>query len=103
MKKLKKSLFFLSLSLLAVPALAADEPSRLHDLFKREWEFRLKEDPLFATSVGRHEYDDRLPAETPADLQRRNTQDKAFLDELNAIDRARLAADDQVNYDIFKR
>src|SRR3954454_11209198 len=103
MKKLKKSLFFLSLSLLAVPALAADEASRLHDLFKREWEVRLKEDPLLATSVGRHEYDDRLPSATLADLQRQTGEAKAFLAELDAIDRAKLPAIDQVNYDIFKR
>src|SRR3954454_13524353 len=103
MKKLKKSLFFLSLSLLAVPALAADEASRLHDLFKREWEVRLKEDPLFDTSVGRHEYDDRLPSAALTDLQRENAETKAFLAELQGIDRAKLPAADQVNYDIFKR
>jgi uncharacterized protein (DUF885 family) len=96
-------LFCLSLSLLAVPAFAADEASRLHDLFKREWEVRLKENPLFATSVGRHEYDDRLPSATLADLQRENAETKTFLDELQGIDRARLSAADPVNYDIFKR
>jgi uncharacterized protein (DUF885 family) len=100
---MKRLLFLVSLSLLAVPALAADEASRLHDLFKREWEVRLKEDPLFATSVGRHEYDDRLPSATLADLQRENAETKAFLGELNGIDRAQLPAADQVNYDIFKR
>ncbi|HEY2290570.1 MAG TPA: DUF885 domain-containing protein [Thermoanaerobaculia bacterium] len=100
---MKRLFLCLSLSLLAVPALAADEASRLHDLFKREWEVRLKESPLFATSVGRHEYDDRLPSETLADLQRENTETRAFLDELQGIDRARLPAADQVNYDIFKR
>ncbi|HET9209933.1 MAG TPA: DUF885 domain-containing protein [Thermoanaerobaculia bacterium] len=100
---MKRLLFLLSLSLLAVPALAADEASRLHDLFKREWEVRLKEDPLFATSVGRHEYDDRLPSAALPDLQRENQEAHAFLDELKAIDRAKLPAADQVNYDIFQR
>ena len=64
---------------------------------------RLKEDPLEATSVGRHEYDALLPSATFAELQRENGEAKAFRDELAAIDRARLSADDQVNYDIFKR
>ncbi len=107
---MKKPLFFLSLLLLAgipaapaAPAMAAGEASRLHDLFKREWEVRLKEDPLFATSVGRHEYDDRLPSMSLADLQRQNAESKAFLAELDAIDRSRLAAVDQVNADIFRR
>jgi uncharacterized protein (DUF885 family) len=104
---MKKPLFLVSLLLLAgipaAPAMAADEASRLHDLFKREWEVRLKEDPLFATSVGRHEYDDRLPSMSFADLQRQNGESKAFLAELDAIDRSRLAAVDQVNADIFRR
>ncbi len=100
---MKRLLCLISLSLLAVPALAADEASRLHDLFKREWEVRLKEDPLFATSVGRHEYDDRLPSATLADLQRENAEARGFLGELKAIDRAKLSAADQVNYDIFQR
>jgi uncharacterized protein (DUF885 family) len=104
---MKKPLFLVSLLLLAgipaAPAMAADEASRLHDLFKREWEVRLKEDPLFATSVGRHEYDDRLPSMSFADLQRQNGESKAFLAELDAIDRSRLTAVDQVNADIFRR
>jgi uncharacterized protein (DUF885 family) len=100
---MKRLLFSISLSLLAIPALAAGEASRLHDLFQREWEVRLREDPLFATSVGRHEYDDRLPSATLADLQRENTETRGFLDELKAIDRAKLPAVDQVDYDIFRR
>jgi uncharacterized protein (DUF885 family) len=85
------------------PALAADEASRLQDLFHREWELRLKEDPLFATSAGRHEYDDRLPAMTLADLERQAAAAKGFLGELKTIDRSRLAREDQINYDIFQR
>ena len=47
------------------------EVTRLHAIFDRNWETRLKESPLFATSVGRHEYDDRMPSVTMADLERR--------------------------------
>jgi uncharacterized protein (DUF885 family) len=100
---MKRPLLLLFLLLLAIPALAADEASRLNDLFKREWETRLREDPFLATSVGRHEYDDRLPSVTFAELRREDEADKAFLAELLAIDRSRLAAEEQVNYDIFRR
>jgi uncharacterized protein (DUF885 family) len=101
---MKKLLFLLFLLLPALASAAGnDGPARLHDLFKREWETRLKEDPLEATSVGRHEYDALLPSATPADLQRQNGETKAFRDELAAVDRAQLSAVDQVNYDIFKR
>ena len=89
--------------LLAVSAQAADEVARLHALFDRTWETQLKENPLFATSVGRHEYDDRLPSVTMADLERRHAQTKATLAELAGIDRAKLPAAEVVNYDIFKQ
>jgi uncharacterized protein (DUF885 family) len=78
------------------------EAKRLYDLFDREWENRLREDPFTATSVGRHEYDDRLPSMTPVDLKRRDEQTRAFLAELDAIDRSKLTPEDQVNADIFR-
>ncbi|HEX4960769.1 MAG TPA: DUF885 domain-containing protein [Thermoanaerobaculia bacterium] len=95
---------FFCLSLVCLPAVAAaaDEGARLHDLFHREWEYRLKENPLHATSVGRHEYDDRLPSMTPEDLARRAEAGKGFLAELKAIDRQGLTAEDAVSYDIFQ-
>ncbi|HEV7506004.1 MAG TPA: DUF885 domain-containing protein [Thermoanaerobaculia bacterium] len=95
-------LLCLGLACLPAPVRAADEPARLHDLFHREWEDRLKEDPLFATTVGRHEYDDQLPDISTADLARRAATDKAFLAELAAIDRGKLSGEDAVNYDIFR-
>ena len=91
------------LLLAAASAHAADEAKRLHALFDRSWEQRLRESPQFATSVGRHEYDDRLGSAAPADLARRQEQRKATLEELEAIDRAKLPEADRVNYDIFKR
>ena len=92
----------LALILLTLP-LHADEVQKLHALFDRAWEVRLQEDPLFATSVGRHEYDGRLPATAPADLQRQYAYAKATLRELAAIDRATLPAGEVVNYDMFRR
>ncbi len=50
---------------LAACALPQGEAARLHDLFAREWEDRLRENPLIATAVGVHEYNDRLPSVTP--------------------------------------
>jgi len=81
---------------------AAGEGARLRDLFAREWELRLKEDPLLATSVGRHEYDALLPAMALADLQRRDAMTRGTLRELKTIDRAALAPEDAVSYDMFK-
>jgi uncharacterized protein (DUF885 family) len=93
----------LAAGILPAPAAAADEAARLHQLFNREWEERLKADPLFATSVGRNEYNALLPSADLADFQRYIGMTKGFLAELKAIDRSKLAAEDQVSYDIFQR
>ena len=91
----------LSLVAPAAPA-AADETSRLHELFQRAWEEGLKENPLTATYVGRHEYDDRLPEATVEALERQTRGAQAYLDELAKIDRSKLSVEDQVSADIFK-
>jgi len=93
----------LLLAFFATPLFAADEVARLHALFDRTWETRIRESPLFATSVGRHEYDDKLGSMTPADLARRHEQAKAALAELSSIDRAKLPPNEVVNADIFRR
>jgi uncharacterized protein (DUF885 family) len=100
-----KHVFAFLCALLALqPApVAADEASQLQDLFAREWELRLKEDPLQATSVGRHEYNALLPSVSMADLERRVKANRAFLAELDKIDRAKLSPEDAVNYDMFRR
>jgi len=91
----------LLLALLA-STMHADDVQKLHALFDRAWEVRLEESPLFATSVGRHEYNDRLASAALADLQRRNAAAKGLLRELKAIDRAKLPAAELVNYDMFQ-
>jgi uncharacterized protein (DUF885 family) len=83
-------------------AAAADETARLHDLFTREWEARLRDNPLFATSVGRHEYDALLPAMSLADLEQRARAARALLAELGAIDRSRLSPADLVDAEIWR-
>jgi uncharacterized protein (DUF885 family) len=97
-------------SLVALPAslalLAASPPAereRLHDLFRREWAFRLRENPLFATTVGVHEHDHLLPEVSLADEERRAEATRAFLREADAIDPARLDDQDRVSHAIFRR
>jgi uncharacterized protein (DUF885 family) len=75
----------------------------LSALFADEWQYGLREDPLFATSVGDNRYNDRLPALGLADLTRRADHARAVLARLHAIDRARLGETDRVSYDLFER
>jgi uncharacterized protein (DUF885 family) len=83
----------------AEPAANEQFAALLHDA----WEFRLREDPLFATETGDHRYDDKLPKVSLADEKRRNAAQREFLARLRKIDRESLSAANRVNYDIFAR
>jgi uncharacterized protein (DUF885 family) len=85
------------------PDLVGDAAGRLHDLFEREWELRLREDPLLATAVGVHTWDDRLASQTPADFERRARAARGFLAELAAIESRDLGAEDQVSQEMLRR
>ena len=84
-------------------AAAVSASAELHRLLEEDWEARLREQPLLATSVGDHRYDDRLPSVTPADLQRSADRERATLQRLQAIDRAGLDVADRINYDMLAR
>ncbi|MBN2019563.1 MAG: DUF885 domain-containing protein [Sedimentisphaerales bacterium] len=75
---------------------------QLQELFDDHWEFVMKEDPLFATHTGDNRFNDRLPSVAEQDIIRENEQNREFLERLKAIDRSKLTADEQLNYDIFK-
>jgi len=67
---------------------AVTSAGAFHALVDEEWEARLREEPLLASSVGDHRYDDRLPSVAPADLQRGADRRRSTLQRLQAIDRA---------------
>lgn len=82
---------------------ASDPTADLHALFDEAWSFQMAEDPLDATWVGIHDYDDRLPSVSPADEVRRAEYWQDVGERLAAIDRAALDAGEQINYDLFER
>lgn len=93
----------LGLIVLSAGCVAADDRARLHTLIADEWAFRLREDPLLATAVGVHDYDDRLPAVSAEAEARRAAARREFVARLVAIQRDRLGPDDRVNYDMLGR
>jgi len=76
---------------------------QLDRLLAEAWDFELREDPLFATRVGDHRFDHRLPSVQPEDFSRRRERLEGFLARLGAVDRTVLARREQVSYDIFRR
>jgi uncharacterized protein (DUF885 family) len=84
------------------PTPGTDAAAQLTSLFEREWEWRMLDSPLFATSVGDHRYDDRLPSDSPESQRRRAEATDGFLRDLARIDPSRLSAADRISHDIFK-
>lgn len=89
--------------LFAYLVLADTPPSnpQLLAIFQEEWNFRMAEDPLSATSAGNHAYDDKLPSVTQQDQDRRVEFYRGIQQKLKGIDRAALNTTDRVSYDLF--
>ncbi len=91
----------LSLSLAGCSSDGTDPTRKLHQIFEDEWTFRLREDPLFATSAGVHDFNARLPEASEEAEQRRARFGRELLDRIGRIDRDQLSRKDQINLDIF--
>jgi uncharacterized protein (DUF885 family) len=98
---LASAVTFLPAAAQPVPTPTPTAAERLHNLFDREWRWRLSESPEFATAVGEHENDDKLSDLAPETLERQVRDTQRFLAELATIDRQTLSSEDQTNYDIF--
>jgi uncharacterized protein (DUF885 family) len=84
----------------AVPA--AEAGPALHALFERYFEDTLRLNPLLATYIGDHRYDDQLPnsigPQFRAEVQALNAR---YLAEAQAIDVAQLSPADRISHAIF--
>jgi uncharacterized protein (DUF885 family) len=87
--------------ILAALLLALSPAESLHRLIDRDWAWRMAEFPQFATSVGVHDYDDRLERVDEATQQRRLRDLKQRALELQAIPRNGLTRADQVNAEVL--
>ena len=91
---------------LSTPLQAQEKASSakdLHALFEAEWERSLRENPVLATYIGDHRFDDRWPDYSPAALQASYEGDKAVIAALDRIDPQQLTPGDQLNRDLFRR
>ena len=88
--------------LLPACALAADARSKFREIWQDEWEWRLQQMPLFATSVGVHTYDDRLGDVRPAVQQQRLEHWRNVLQDLDRVKPDDLDGSAQVDYAIYR-
>jgi uncharacterized protein (DUF885 family) len=88
--------------LFAPLAAAAQSPAeQAHALFERDWQWQLRHHPELATNVGDHRYDGALSDTSLAAVQAATEHERRMLDAIKAIDRAQLAGQDRISYDLF--
>jgi uncharacterized protein (DUF885 family) len=94
--------FLIALALLAAHTASAEAGADLRALFDAEWERGLRENPINASYFGDPRYNDKLPDASLTAIRASQAADRAALERLKAIDRSKLSAGDQLNYDTFQ-
>ena len=95
----------LAISLLCLTNLTANAgpADDFQALLDEAWEWRLVQSPVFASSLGDRRFNDKWADLSIGAIEARHQQRQTFLDRLTAIDSAGLSANDQLNYDLFRR
>ena len=78
------------------------DAGRLHSLFKLDWEHTMQDNPEFATEVGYPGLNDRWSDNSLEAVARRKLELQGPLAVLKTIKRDKLAAADQLNFDLYK-
>jgi uncharacterized protein (DUF885 family) len=91
--------------LVQTPAHALEAPAaRLHTLFESYWQEQLALEPLDATFLGDHRYDDQLPNSIGAQhLALSLSVERRYLKDLAGIEPGALDTDDRLSFEIFRR
>lgn len=81
---------------------ARPQTDELHKLFSDYYEFKLREDPRMATSVGRRDYNDRWDDPSPEHLRVRRAELQKLLDRLRTIPVEQTAGQDRLNWRVME-
>ncbi len=100
---MKKQTISILALLLLVGCVRENPDNTFQEILDDAWSFRLEENPLFATNVGVHTANDRLPSNSQADMERRAQFWKTILERVDALDVDRMDSQSQINLKIFRR
>jgi prolyl oligopeptidase len=75
----------------------------LRTLIGEAWEAQLANDPMFASQLGDRRYNDRWADLSIEAITAAQAQQREFLRRVYAIDRNALNADEQLNYELYRR
>lgn len=78
------------------------EPDRLHHLFGFCWEYKMSQNPEWATQIGHPGYDGIWADFGPEAIESRKEAVSLQMRALDSITREQLEAQDQLSYDVFK-
>src|SRR3954465_3514069 len=95
------SMFLMLACCLTLRAEDAAVTTRFHGLLASEGEYGLRESPTFASHLGDKRYNDRWPDVSLAAIERRHQHRQETLVKLGQIDKQKLSAPDQLNYQLF--
>ncbi len=98
MRKLFASIVLLAPFVCGAADTAADSARRL---FEREWQWQLRQQPEYATAIGEHRYDAFLSDTTLAARAAAIEHARGVLQEARQLERAALAGQDLLSYDLF--
>jgi uncharacterized protein (DUF885 family) len=101
--RLRDLLLAAMLALAAFSAAAETMTDKARALFSAYYEWDLRERPTYATAVGDHRYDDRLPDVSEGAIARRKADIDGFARQLREIDRDALSGQDRLSYDVLAR
>ncbi len=76
---------------------------KLRQLFDQDWQWRLEQYPESATLAGDNRFNHRLTDLSFEATEQRKTHEREMLDRIRKINRAALAGQDRISYDLFLR
>jgi uncharacterized protein (DUF885 family) len=91
-----------ALAMLPLPA-AATPADDFHAVIADHWAWFLKSNPVYATALGVHTYDDQIGDYSLAEADRQAVQAAVFVKRLDAIPAAQLSPADRTNQAILRR
>lgn len=109
MRLLTCPLMLIIMSLLTSSSITAQSSSNntsgeaLHGLFAKEWDYEMEHSPTFASELGDRRWNDRWPDLSLDAIRKENEHNADALSRLRQIDRSKLGAQDQLNFDLFEK
>lgn len=96
-------ILLVSIVMLASSVSFADASSEFSTLLDDHWEWQMATSPVMASMLGDRRFNDQWSDNSPKGNERQNQDTREFLRRVYAIDKNALSADDQLNYELFRR